>query len=238
MLVDGAGMPAAEALPADLRELAFVHATSLPRDQGFRHAVAQMAQTISTRGGAAWDDYFATLSDCRGTGLVSILANFRDDVSVNQEMASTRSLIVVMNDGRGWLDQNRELVRRRLRREGTDTKVVLLHPRSEFIPTLIRKNGKSRQVQTEEIQRTRAALLGFEDAVSPIEVRGHHGFNGFSLILGDRYAYVSPYLYNERGALPLLRFSANAPDGLYHQFREDALTLFHNSQPLAESDFT
>jgi hypothetical protein len=177
------------------------------------------------------------IRDCQQTGLVLIKNNFRADTTVLDEMESAKELLVVMNDGRGWLDQNREIVHRRLENTKKVTRVVLLHPASPFLDTLIQKNGKTKATQVEEIERSYNSLKKYGGAGTGLEVRGHLGFNPYSLTLGDHYAFVSPYFFNESGALPLLKFSSSAEDGLYHHLKADAMKLFDLATPLTSEDF-
>jgi hypothetical protein len=147
-------------------------------------------------------------------------------------------LMVVMNDGRSWINSNREVLGRRVADGANKTKVVLLHPKSEFVGVLVKKNKKTRVQQIEEIRRSFDVLRAVATNLGNLEIRGHHGFNPFTLILTDRYAFVSPDLFNERRSLPLLKFSSQVSSGLYQDSREDALKLFDQATSLTEADFS
>jgi hypothetical protein len=237
VLVQGAGMPQGEQLPLEISPLTRIQALSVPSSVGFGSAAFDLASHIHQVAGCSFEDFRTALADCQRTGLVLAKSDFRQDVTVLEEMRSSQQLLVVMNDGRGWLDQNSELILERLRDADKRTRIALLHPKSGFMETLIRKNGKTLANQVEDIRRTYRMLRANVGAVQALEIKGHFMFNPFSIILGDRYAFVSPYFYNESGALPLLKLASSAASGLYHRFRDDALRLIETALPIAEDDF-
>ena len=152
-------MPRAGDLPADMERLAsFPGQPHYPRSR-IRTRNARSRGPISELTGLPFEDYPSAVADCQQTGLVLIRDNFRADNTVLNEMVQARELLVVMNDGRGWLDQNREIIYRRLQDPDKMTRVVLLHPASPFIDTLIGKNGKSKATQREEIGQSSRSLI-------------------------------------------------------------------------------
>src|SRR5260370_11846825 len=88
------------------------------------------------RGSLRFEDYPSLLSDSRQLGLVSIKHSFTDDYTVQHEIRDCSDLIVVMNDGRSWVDTNRERLVARAA-EGKSTRVILLHPKSHSINVLL-----------------------------------------------------------------------------------------------------
>lgn len=237
VLIGRTGMPSADDLPPDLRSLAFKQKIDVPPTRAFALGMRQLVQEIGRITNLPFEDFPSVVGDCQKFGLVLLKDNFREDTTVLDEMKLSRDLMVVMNDGRGWLDQNREIIYRRLRDPDKSTRVVLIHPASPFLETLVRKSGKTRTTQIEEIRRSYEALQKQAGAGGQIEVRGHFGFNGYSLIVGSLYAFVSPYFFNESGALPLLKFASSAKQGLYHELLRDATELFTLAEPLKPEDF-
>lgn len=238
VLVGDATMPLASSLPEEIRPISFIHAVTVPSGQGFGTGMQVLIQQIGEATGARFENFFGALRDCQQTGLVTVKSNFRSDSTVLAEMEETRQLIVVMNDGRGWLDQNKEIVLSRLRDPKKFTSVVLLHPKSEFLDVLIRKNGKSLEQQRSDIEHTYRTLRTTVRSTKRLEIRGHHGFNGYSLTMGDSYAFISPYLFNEAGALPLMKFSSLSSQGIYHQIKADAIQLIAKSPALTAASFS
>lgn len=237
VLVGDATMPLASSLPEEIRPISFIHAQTVPSGQGFGTGMQMLVQQIGEATGARFENYFGALRDCQQTGLVTVKSNFRSDSTVLAEMEETRNLIVVMNDGRGWLDQNKEIVLNRLRDPKKFTSVVLLHPKSDFLDVLIKKNGKSIEQQRSDIEHTYRTLRTTARSTRRLEIRGHHGFNGYSLTMGDSYAFISPYLFNEAGALPLMKFSSLSSQGIYHQIKADAVQLITKSPELTATSF-
>jgi hypothetical protein len=237
VLIGSAGMPSAEQLPSDLERLAYKQAIHIPSSRGFVRGIRQLVEEIHQLTALPFEDFPNVITDCQRAGLVLVKDNFREDTSVLDEMKTTRELLVVMNDGRGWVDQNRDIIYGRLRDPDKVTRVALHHPASPFLETLIRKNRKTLATQIEEIKRSYESLQNYEKSQGQLYIRGHMLFNGYSLTLGDRYAFVSPYFFNESGALPLLKFSSRVGQGLYQELRADAMRLFDTAVPLTQENF-
>ena len=232
VLVGNAGMPRAQDLPEDLRPLAFVHALALPPSSAFRSAMQELVRQISLITGLHAENYPKTLLECQKLGLVTAIDSFQDDTTVRQEIRNCRELVVVMNDGRNFVDGNQELLKHRLLDPEKRTLFVFYHPASGFMPTLLHKNGK-RTRQLEEMRASFVMLTRF----GAREIRGHRLFNPYSLTMSENYAFVSPYRFNEGGALPLLKFSSRAPEGYYHVLQADAARLFDEAEPLTLQAF-
>lgn len=154
-----------------------------------------------------------------------------------QLLATSEHLLIVMNDGRSWIDGYREQLEKRAK-ANKPTSIALIHPRSDFIPTLIRKNGKNRITQLDELRRSFEIILRLRSYSTSIEVRGHHLFNPYSVFINENQAVIMPYFFNEAGELPVLTFSNTGSDSMYERYRDDAERLFDNSEPLKPSDFT
>jgi TIR domain len=237
VLIDNSNMPSAQQLPSVLEKLAFKNAIHIPSARNFSRSVRDLVFEINRLTGLPFEDFPNVVRNCQQTGLVMVKSNFRADNSVLDEMQNSQELLVVMNDGRGWLDQNREIIHQRLRDTSKLTRVVLLHPASPFIDTLIAKNGKTKAAQIEEIQRSYTSLKESAKADSNFDIRGHFGFNAYSLTLSDHYAFISPYYFNERGALPLFKFSSRFDGGIYFDLKIDAEKMFDKASPLTSGDF-
>lgn len=238
VLVSFASMPERDQLPRELAALTNIQSVTVPPNRAFARGMRELVDRVHAVTGLPFDDYPILLRDSRSVGLVAIKNSFVEERTIVTEIVDSRDLMVVMNDGRSWINSNREVLGRRVADGASKTKVVLLHPKSEFIGVLVKKNKKTRVQQIEEIRRSFDVLRAAAANLGNLEIRGHHGFNPFTLILTDRYAFVSPYLFNERGSLPLLKFSSQVSSGLYQDIREDALKLFDQATSLTEADFS
>lgn len=58
-----------------------------------------------------------------------------------------------------------------------------------------------------------------------------------TLIITEDTAFSSPYFFTESGALPMFRYRADQPGGLYARLQEDAERLFELAVPVAAEDF-
>ncbi|MBV9763870.1 MAG: toll/interleukin-1 receptor domain-containing protein [Acidobacteriaceae bacterium] len=232
VLVSGAAIPTANELPSDIAPLAFIHAISLPATTGFSSAMLEVVRQIHRITKLHYEEYGKTLHQCQEIGLVTVLNSFLDDITVREEIRSADELVVVMNDGRNFVNDNQELLDKRLRDRSKTSTFVFYHPASGFFPTLLKKNRKGDR-QLAEMKASFDLLTRF----GATEIRGHHLFSPYSLTMSENYAFVSPYRFLEGGALPLFKFSAKAPSGYYHVLREDALKLIKSADILSSKDF-
>jgi hypothetical protein len=237
VLVSFARMPTPDELPPALRDLAYLQAVAIPPNREFTAGMRNLVELIHLLGGLPYEDYPSLLDDARQAGLVAIKHSFADDSTVYDEIAHCSDLLVVMNDGRSWIDTNQERLVLRTRDGSKKTRIVLLHPKSGFLRVLVKKNTKSLRQQVEEIRRSYNIVQALRAAGTSVDVRAHHGFNPYSLILSENYAFVSQYMFNERGGLPLLKFARSANAGLYHDIRSDAELLYEHADVLTADDF-
>jgi hypothetical protein len=238
VLVSRAVMPKRDQLPENLRKLASINAVYAPPDQTFRQSILVLAQRIQKLVGIPYEDYWRTLAQCQELGLTMIKEDFRKDDTVLHEIVHSKDLLVVQNDGRSWIDQNRERIFTRFSDKTKTTRVVLYHPKSQFLKTLVEKNGKGIRRQVSEIKGSYKILMSANPPADAISIHGHHGFNPYSLLVSDRYAFVSPYHYHEAGKLPVLKFTVHASEPLYKTLRDDAERLFRQSKPITPQDFS
>lgn len=237
VLLYPASMPPRDKLPTQLRALAAYQAAIIRPEHGFDSDIRLLIERISAVANIDHVRYWQLIEDCRAIGLVTIKSSFDKDQTVLEEIQTTKDLLVVMNDGRSWVDTKRELLAQRATDLNKTTRIVLLHPESDFMHVLIRKNKKSLDVQRAEIKRSHDTLKSYKWHAGCFDLRGHHGFNPYSLILTDTYTFVSTYFFNESGQLPLFRYSRLAPNGLYHSIRDDAERLFNGAHPISDEHF-
>ncbi len=237
VLIGDVRMPGYLELPPDLAPLAPIQAIRVDTTYDFQRGVLELVKRIHAMTTIAYEDYPTLLLQCRHTGLVTIRGNFLDDITARQELRTARDVLVVQNDGRSWIDTNREILQARLSNAGQRTRVLLYHPRSAFLKTLVAKNKKGLDRQISEIRGSFEILAAAKVHADNFEIRAHSGFNPYSLVLTEDHAFMYPYLYNESGALPMLKFSAGPSQSLYYILRADAEQLFLASPPLTIGDF-
>jgi hypothetical protein len=237
VLMDRKHMPKESELPSELARILPIQAIQISTTYDFDGGIRELVERIHEKTGIGFHDYRSLLTQCRHTGLEAFLDNFLDDRSYREEIRDAKELIVVQNDGRSWIETNQEILRPRLRDATKDTKIVLYHPQSKFLEILDAKNKKGIDRQISEIRGSFHLLMEARVHSHNFSIRAHHGFNPYSLILTENKAFMDTYLLNNRGALPRLIFTSNAPKGMYHTLRDDAYQLFNKSEDLTEDSF-
>jgi hypothetical protein len=155
--------------------------------------------------------------------------------SYREIVEHSSDLIVVVNDGRSFIDTNRELFRDRLASKAKSTRICFVHPKSPYLELLLRKNGKIWEVQIEEIGRSLGVLSENCPPGAHLEIKGHMRPSPYSLVLTEDLALVTPYLFFEAGSLPMLIVSRGTE--LYEQYRNDALWLLKEGELLNGNSF-
>jgi len=148
---------------------------------------------------------------------------------------SSERLTVILNDGRSWIDSNRELLRERLSTRGRVTRFCLVAPDSPYLDLLVKKNGKARAAQVDELRRSVSVIREIAPEWSDLEVLGHSRPTPYCMYLTEAVAIVDPYFYFEAGALPMMIFRSGTP--LYAAYSEDARKLLKESKALDSSAF-
>lgn len=195
-------------------------------------AIAVLVATIASSG---W--MWKRLSRGRSIpGLVHFRPRFNGyDYEPSMDSAD---LLMVFNDGKSWIPNHREALERRVLVRGQKVRVLLIHPRSTFLSTLVKKADRSIAEETTYLYKT-FRLLEELRAKRPelVEIRGHHLFNPYILHLTESMAIVHPFFLLERGELPLLLLRKTDESGLYDQYRDDAEKVWKDALTLREEDF-
>ncbi len=242
VLVSGATMPHAHELPEDIRGLCMLQAQVIESTRNFRRDLEGLVGRLGTAAGLPIHDYPTAVKHCRQIELIStwfgLMSTSQD---VIQQIENAKSLLIVMNDGRGFLDAMRERIRDRDLDLDKTTRIAVLHPRSEFLTYLIAKNGKDMAEQMGNARRGFEALCHRDDDQPHcrIEYRGSHGYFPSSYLITEDCAFVSPYFCAEVGALPVFKFvhAAGSRHSLYPKLLKDAESVMRAAELLTERDF-
>lgn len=165
-------------------------------------------------------------------GLVEFRTHFAG-FSHDPMLQRSKEMTIVLNDGRGWVDSNRESLRKRLGTPGMQTTFIFIDPSSDFLPTLLRKNGKRHTTQLDELRRSLTVIEEATTDPANVRVYGHSLFHPYSMYLGDDHAVVMPYFITEQGQLPVLVFENDGRDSsLYGRYKADVDGLIPKSRML------
>ena len=136
---------------------------------------------------------------------------------------NSQDLLIVLNDGKSWIANHKEALERRVLERGQKVRVMVIHPRSDFISTLVRKSNRTALEEDTHLYQTFRRLEDLKLARPElVELRGHFLFNPYILHLSESVAVVHPFFLLERGELPLYVFENNsASKGLYEQYKAD-----------------
>ncbi len=164
------------------------------------------------------------------------LVEVSDDATrINYEdiIVSARVLTIVLNEGRSWVAQHGDQLRRRFR-DHKDTRFFLIDPSSPVVPILARKAG----TESETVRaRISDAVRMIEDIAretgGDVTVYGHRLYNSYACCLSESEAILVPY-FSARGTgtLPAFRFMNSGAKCYHRELTEDVERLLIDSEYL------
>lgn len=240
VLLNDADMPRKEQVPEEIRRLIDIGAARVRTGRDFPSHVHFLAANVAEAGKVRLENYPDSVRGFRKIGLTAAsVGHMSTNSLVLGEIHSARDILIVMNDGRGFLDSQREMLKARTSDPSKRTRVAFLHPSAELLklPAFLKKVEKNHQAQVHDIARGFRALRSARPE-SPIEMRGSHTIFPCTYVISENYAFQSPYLCTGGGVLPILEFaSASEGSPFYKTLLEDAEIVFGKAIELKETDF-
>ncbi|WP_448090824.1 hypothetical protein [Pseudomonas azerbaijanoccidentalis] len=151
-------------------------------------------------------------------------------------LEGARDLTIVLNDGRSFIDSNREYIKSRLSVQGKMTRFCFVSPISDYLGLLIAKNGKAWTTQCEEIHRSLNIIIESAPPWADVKVFAHCRATPYAILLTEDVAIVHPYYFFEAGSLPMFIFTKD--NELYESYRTDVHRLLSEADLLTESMFS
>jgi hypothetical protein len=139
------------------------------------------------------------------------------------EMIKTSKLLYfVFNDGRTWFSNHEYDLHARAQTPGKETRIILAHPESSFIPALAIKVDQSVEELQQKIRETVRMISRINWGDNSVSVFGHMLPTAYSLIMNEDQAVFVPYhISTKADRVPCFIFTAGAADGFYGVLRRD-----------------
>jgi hypothetical protein len=230
VLLDETRIPNARDLPESLKFLPNKQSLTVHSEANFATDMKRLAKSISAISNEPYTDLSLVVGNSRRAGLSWFDVTF-GTYAQEKLVEEANELTLVFNDGRNWVDMRRDLLTRWLKRSGRSLRFVCLHPDSPFLSILIKKNTKPLETQRYEILRGFVAVHNAAaDAGNPSALRiyGHYTFNPITLLMSEKKALLSHYLYTEQAELLSFEYSNADVGSYYHILRRDVDRLIQN----------
>ena len=146
VLLNDADMPREEQVPEEIRRFVDIGAARVRTGRDFPSHVHFLAAHVAEAGGFRLENYPDSVRGFRKIGLTAAsVGHMSTNSLVMAEINSAHDILIVMNDGRGFLDAQRETIKARTSDPGKRTRVVFLHPTAELLklPAFLRKVEKT-----------------------------------------------------------------------------------------------
>jgi hypothetical protein len=165
------------------------------------------------------------------------LAETRSDASTfdfGALLETSRTLTIVVNDGRTWVSNNADRLRKRFRDGANATDIILLHPSSPMMQVLARKEGSNQAALQHKVAETIKMLKQLKETDTNLRIHGHHLFNPHSVFLGEDYVIVSPYFHSRgRRTVPAYRFRRQEAECYYKEIAADVQALLLDAEDIS-----
>lgn len=239
ILLDETAVPNREVLPSSLQFLTTIEVRRVHSDNNFETDMERLAKVITHITNEPHSDFTLLLKNTRKAGLTWFDTTF-STYSQEALVEEANELTLIYNDGRNWLDMRGNLLTRWFSQPGKSLRFACLHPDSPFLETLVKKNTKPLATQRYEILR---GLLRIHKAASDggnpsaLHMFGHLAFNPITLLMNEKRAFLSHYLYTEQPELLTFEYQNLNSSSYYHVIRRDVEALLTDprlSRPITD----
>jgi hypothetical protein len=151
----------------------------------------------------------------------------------DEMLLNVPNLTAVLNDGRTWVANNALSLQARFQDKAKHTTIVLVHPQSEFVTVLARKQGIDDATVRAKLAETLRRLVTCGGRADNLRVLGHRLYNPHTVFITDGFAIITPYFHSRtRHRGPAIRFNDTNHSSFYRELRKDIDALVLDCEPL------
>ncbi|XWK89480.1 MAG: hypothetical protein U7127_05285 [Phormidium sp.] len=137
-------------------------------------------------------------------------------------LLESKNLQLLLVDGKSWVSHYNDVLRKRFKDPEKTTTFILLHPESPMLSIHADKVTSNREALQQKIAGTVAALNQLRYQNTKLQIKGHHLYNTYSLLLSDTHAVMSPYFCaKEKKKPPIFIFQDQGDDSYYQKLKQD-----------------
>ncbi|MGE4517222.1 MAG: hypothetical protein AB7D96_10225 [Arcobacteraceae bacterium] len=157
-----------------------------------------------------------------------------------EKITHSKELYIVMNDGKSFIGNHSYIFKERFQQK-KETNIIILDPRSDVIPLLNKKNGKTdnNYYQHKLLDVIKEFLYDFEQSENHnLNIYVHDLFNTMSVVLFDDISMISLYrLSPGKSVVPHLEFHDKGKDSEYSLIYEDVIKLMQVSEKITKENY-
>lgn len=177
---------------------------------------------------------FSVLRYCQEYGLTGIYIDFPlNDENFKNEIINSKNFYLVMNDGKNFISNHKELLEKRLEIKNHSTHIIIQdYNREDIMSTLTRKNGHRDDYYKDKIKH----LIDYDIKNLKLKCNAKHNFslhlnsnyNTLAIILTDNYAMISIYrIASGKNQVPHFIFERGGTE--YDYIKKDVMEAMKNS---------
>ena len=147
-----------------------------------------------------------------------------------------RTLTLCLNDGKSWLSNNLNALRKYMSSSQSETTLVLVDPNGEYVKVLAQRTNQEASYQANKILDTCHRLIDLHQSLENghdriVKIYFHDLPSVHSIFLSDNFAIISEYTTSRpRIAVPLLVAANSGEDSYYNFILTDVRNLTSDSQ--------
>lgn len=149
---------------------------------------------------------------------------------------NAHKLTLCLNDGKSWLSNNLNALRKHMSAIKSETTLVLVDPDGEYVKVLAQRTNQDMSYQANKIRDTCHRLIDLHQSLENsnnrvVKIFFHDLPSVHSIFLSEDFAIISEYTTSRpRIAVPLLIAASSGQDSYYHFIRTDVGNLISDSQ--------
>lgn len=166
-------------------------------------------------------DFFSTSTEQKELGISHCYKEV-DRFDFTEDIEDSKNLIIVLNDGRGWVGNYYQRFVNRFDKNDMETVVILMHPNSPAIGLHAAKVGATVEGIRMKIAETIRLLHRANEKQHHLKIIGHHFYNTMSIFISDSNAIMTPYFLSKvRRTPPVLTFEEAGRESFYTKLKQD-----------------
>lgn len=180
---------------------------------------------------------FSALKYCQEYGLIGIYKGFPlEDENIRKEFINSKNFYLVMNDGKNFISNNKELFEERIKIKSHATNIIIQdYNQKDIMTALTQKNGHEGDYYKDKIMN----LINYDIKNLRSKCNDKHNFslylnpnyNTLAILLTDNYAMISIYrIASGKNQVPHFVFKKDSIE--YNYIEQDVKNVIQISKPV------
>lgn len=198
--------------------------------KSIKHQIKNLQESLKVQINDLLDTHMPSILVMNDIGIQRVSHQVNTEI-YSDIITNSNELVLCMNDGRRFISNNIEYLKKRLKMEEKTTTVLLPNPDSDYIKILTKKTGHEGDYVQNKIKESIKELFKFQRPESHnLEIYIHDLFNTTSVILSENKAIVALYRISAgKDHVPHLIITKGDENSEYGRVKKDMESLKESS---------